>query len=345
MRALYIAGGFADGHYSLETRPLPVPAAHLGDTRHAIALRQVGPSMYRWDTNVDFALGEITAAQTSALISALLRAPAGRTDRELLDDLHGAFPHASAAFGRGFSIDSLRTAPGPGGTTAVALTIGFHPDDMRPALPALAGYLDKYLRPAKYHLALHDRSGAALFDVDGRDRAIVMHYRVTPAGLVTLAGPPRPWPDSLELTSDVTVKIKLFTVGFHDLVTDFVIDDAGHDRSWTIVARHEPQWSLPLITERLIRTPLHHPFEGEGALFRLSVRDSAGTQTLLGRQARLDVQESPVIRFLGSLGAHALGDLNDNVQRDEDRYLREGFAALDADLHTLGGRWRGAGPE
>ena len=44
----------------------------------------------------------------STLVSALLRAPEGRTERELRDDYRAAFPRATAAFGRGFSVDSLR---------------------------------------------------------------------------------------------------------------------------------------------------------------------------------------------------------------------------------------------
>ncbi|HMA22533.1 MAG TPA: hypothetical protein VKP00_01035, partial [Gemmatimonadaceae bacterium] len=209
-----------------------------------------------------------------------------------------------------------------------------------PAFPALASYLDKYLGPAKYHLALADRSGAPLFDVVGRDRSLTLRYRVKQGQLVTLLGPPRPWPDSLVLTSDVSLKVKVFTVGFHQLVTDFVISNTGHDRAWTLVAQREPNWDLPLLTERLLRAPLHRPFEGAGAMFRMSVRDSAGTQSVYTRRTRLDVQESAIMRFVGSLASHAVGDLNQKVEIEEDRFLHEAFAALQADTRALGGRWR-----
>ncbi|MGE5732080.1 MAG: hypothetical protein ACM37U_09070, partial [Gemmatimonas sp.] len=198
----------------------------------------------------------------------------------------------------------------------------------------------KYLGPAKYHLALADRSGAPLFDVVGRDRSLTLRYRVKQGQLVTLLGPPRPWPDSLVLTSDVSLKVKVFTVGFHQLVTDFVISNTGHDRAWTLVAQREPNWDLPLLTERLLRAPLHRPFEGAGAMFRMSVRDSAGTQSVYTRRTRLDVQESAIMRFVGSLASHAVGDLNQKVEIEEDRFLHEAFAALQADTRALGGRWR-----
>jgi hypothetical protein len=247
-----------------------------------------------------------------------------------------------AVFGRGFSVDTLRVTPGPAGTTSVAMTVGFHPELMRPAYPALAGYVDKYLGPAKYHFTLLDRSGAPLFDVVGRDRTATLRYRVRNGALVALTGEPRPWPDSLELRADISLKVKHFTVGFHDLLTSFVIDDDGRDRSWTINARREPNWDLPLLSEHFIRTPLRRPFLGDGALFRLSVRDSAGIQSVFTRRTRLDVQESTILRFIGSLAAHAMGDLDTRVEGEEDRYLHDGFAALRADLGPLSARW-GAG--
>jgi hypothetical protein len=281
----------------------------------------------------------------------LFRSAEGRNERGLRDDFHAAFPRGAAAFGRGFSIDSLRVTPGgaagPGGaggsagSTAVSLTVGFHPDEMRAAFPALAGYFDKYIGPAKYHFALADRSGAPLLDVVGHDRSATLRYRVRNGALVTLAGEPRAWPDSLVLTSALSLKIKHFTVGFHDLVTSFVIDDAGHERAWTINARREPGWDLPLLSEHFIRTPLRRPFTGEGALLRMSVRDSAGLESVFTRRTRLDVQESAILRFLGSLTSHAVGDFDARVEAEEDRFLREGFAALRADLGPLSARWAG----
>ena len=341
-RLLYVSGDMAAGRYHLDLRPSPTLADRPGDTRHTIALERLASNIYRWDTNVDLDIGTISAAEVSGAITMLFRSAEGRNERELRDNFHAAFPRASAAFGRGFSIDSLSTTPAAGGTS-VALTVGFHPEQMRAAFPALAAYLDKYLGPAKYHFTLVDRSGATLLDIVGRDRAATLRYRVRNGALITLAGEPRPWPDSLELRADLSLKVKHFTVGFHDLVTSFVIDDAGRDRSWTINARREPAWDLPLLTEHFIRSPLRRPFLGEGALFRLSVSDSAGQQSLFARRTRLDVQESTILRFIGSLAAHAVGDLDTKVEAEEDRYLHDGFAALRADLGPLSVRWGAAG--
>lgn len=338
MRLLYITGTTENGHYRLETRAALNAPVRPGDTRHAVALEQLAPSVYRWDTKVDLAIGTITADEMSLLLSALLRTAEGRAERELRDDYRTAFPRTTAAFGRGFAIDSIRVTPGAAGTTSIAVTAEFRPELLRPAYPALAGYVDKYLGPAKYHFALADRSGVALFDAVGRDRLLTIRYRVQQGKLTSLFGPPRPWADSLVLTTDVSLKVKHFTVGFHGLITDFVISNTGRDRSWTIAAQHEPSWDLPFVTERLIRAPLHRPFEGQGALFRLDVRDSAGTQTIFSRRTRLDIQESTIMRFLGSLASHAVGELDARVELEEDRFIRDGFVALQADVRALGVR-------
>lgn len=343
LRLLYVSGTTTNGHYWLEPRPALTPPIRTGDTRHTIALELLAPSVYRWDTNVELAIGPITAEEISVLLSTLLGAAEGKAERDLREDYRTAFPRATAVFGRGFSLDSLRVTPSAIGATSVMLTGGFHPELMRGTYPNLAAYMDKYLGPAKYHFALADRSGAALFDVEGHDRSMTVRYRLKQGHLVTLLGPPRPWPDSVVLTSDVSLKVKVFTVGFHNLVTDFVISDVGHDRSFTVVAQHEPSWDLPMLTERLLRAPLHRPFEGAGSLFRIGVRDSAGLQSAFVRRTRLDVQESAIMRFVGSLASHAVGDLNAKVEIDEDRFLRDGFVALQADTRALGARWR-AGP-
>lgn len=344
-RAIYIAGGLNEnGKYRLETRSSLTTPARLGDTRHSVTLErltQIDESAYRWTTAVDLAVGSVTAEEISLLVSALLAAPENRTERDLREDYRMAFPRATAAFGRGFTIDSVRTTSGALGVTAVMLTIGFRPQLMKPSFPALAAYLDKYLGPAKYHFALADRTtGAALFDIVGQDRAITLRYRVQEGKLTSLYGPPRAWPDTVQMTSDVSLKVKLFTVGFKQLVTDFVISNTGHERAWTVIARKEPKWSLPLFTESLIRSPLRRPFEGEGSAFRLHVQDSAGSQTLFSRRVRLSVQESTIMRFLGGLASHAVGELDTKVEAEEDRFLREGFGGMQTDVKALVSRWR-----
>jgi hypothetical protein len=338
-RTLFIQGGIRNSRYRLEERPTLGVVGRPGDSRHAIQLERVGESIYRWETRVEFGVGSVTAENAGTVVSTFLRAAEGRADRDLRVDYRGAFPRAAAALGRGFSIDSLAAAPSSATTTLVTLVVGFHPERMRPAFPALAGYLDKYLRPAKYHFTLTDRSSVPMFDIVGADRKLTIKYRLQRGNLVSLSGAPRPLPDTLQLHADASLKVKMFTVGFHKLVSDFIISRSPRERAWTIVSQHEPDWDLPLATEHLIRTPLRRPFEGQGAMFKIGVRDSAGGQTTLVRQALLSVQESAIMRFIGSLVSHATNELADRVELERDRFLCEGFTALREDVGALAVRW------
>ena len=274
------------------------------------------------------------------MFTALFAAVDGKTEAELRTEYRNTVPRATTAFGHGFTIDSIHIAPGGFGTTSAELSASFHPELMRPWYPELARYLDKYLGPAKYHFLLTDRSGATLFDVTGANRSMTLKWRVHQGKLASLSGAPHPWPDTLVLTSDLTLRVKLFTVGFEGLVSEFVISNAAHERAWSIVSQREPKWVLPLITERLLRSPLHRPFEAQGSLLRFAVRDSAGTQSVLSRRTRLDVQESAIMRFMGALASHAVGELDRRVEGEEDRFLRDGFVALESDLRALAPRWR-----
>jgi hypothetical protein len=343
LRSLFVSGTLAaDGRYHFDARIAPPTTSRIGDSYHTITLEQVASNQFRWDTRVEHALGSISADEVAAALDALFSAPEGRTARTLRDDYRGAFPRATTAFGRGFVLDSAAVVPAGAGITSVMLRFAFRPELMKRAFPALADYLDKYLGPAKYHFVLTDRSGVALFDMVGRDRAMTIRYRLSDGKLVSLLGPTKPWPDSLTLMADVALKVKLFTVGLHELRTDFVISNTSsgttHERAWTIVAQHEPKWDLPLITERLISSPLRHPFEGQGSSFQLAFRDSgSGGQTVFSRRTRLQVQESAIMRFLGSLASRAVGDLDERVEQEEHRFLREGLRAAELDLRAATG--------
>jgi hypothetical protein len=187
--------------------------------------------------------------------------------------------------------------------------------------------------PARYHLQVTDRSGAPFIDIAARDRFITIRVRSLHGHLVPLAGAARPMPDSLLVLMDFTAKVKVFTVGFHDLQMELVNAATGdHDRAWVITAHREPSWNLPFITARLLRAPLRRPFAGEGALFRIGVRAGEGNSpTVLYRQTRLFVQESAILNFLNSLSSTAMDDLNTTVERDQNAWLREVFTALRED--------------
>jgi hypothetical protein len=336
VRILETAGSFVDGHYLLSSRSGPPAPARPADARHVTTLSRLAEGEYRWDTTVDFALGSVRPSDVGALVGHLLAAGQGRTEADLRAELAAVSPRSSAALGTVFTLDSLRPLELADGSTLTTLGASVHSDNLRRTYPALADYVHKYLDPARYRFVLTDRGGTPFLDVSQRDRIIVLRVRTQRGKLVPLTGAARPLPDSLQLRVDFNVKIKIFHVGFHNLVMDFTNTARGdEERDWTVVARREPQWELPLITARLIRAPLRRPFAGEGSLFQIGVRAGAtGAPTVLLRHTRLPVQESSILNFLNSLGGTAMDDFGGPVQREESAWLRELFVSLRDDARA-----------
>jgi hypothetical protein len=220
----------------------------------------------------------------------------------------------------------------------VNLAVGIHTETLRQTAPHFAEYLSKYVDNAKYRFLVTDRPGVPYFEVRGANRKLTIQYRVRGDGLVSTLGPPRPMPDSLRLVSDLNLPVKMFSVGWHDLVTDFIISRTERSRSWLFIARTEPQWDLPLVTARLIRSPLRRPFQGNGSTFEVAVIDSAGGQTILARRARLEVKESAIMRFLSSLVGRVFDDLDAAVEQEEADFVREIMGAFQQDARAILGR-------
>jgi len=336
VRVLETAGTVVDGRYVLSSHPnVPTPT-HPADGRHVTTLSHLADGEYRWDTTVDFALGSVRPADVAAMVSRMLAGGEGRTEAELRAELSAASPRTSAALGSVFSLDSLHPVPLADGSTLMTLAATVHSDNLKRRYPALADYVHKYLDPARYRLVLTDHAGTPYFEASQKDRLLVIRVRTQHGRLVSLSGAARPLPDSLQLRMDFNVKLKIFHVGFHNLVMDFANEARGDEqRDWTVTALREPQWDLPLITARLLRAPLRRPFAGEGSLFRIGVRAGEnGGPTVLIRHARLPVQESAILRFLNSLSGTAMDDFGGAVQREENAWLHELFVSLRDDARA-----------
>lgn len=311
------------------------PLNDLADTRHVISLRRIGDGEYQWATGVDFAIGSITAKDAAGMLEALLAGGHDRDPTVLRLSARTAFPRSSAVMSKLFTIDSLSLRPGPAGTTTVTMIADVHTATLARTAPHFAAYVARYVENSRYRFLVTDKAGAPFFEIMGRDHKLAIRYRTRADGIVSYLGPPRPIPDSLRLTSDLTMRVKMFDVGWRNLVTDFTISRGERSRSWLFVARTEPEWDLPLITARLIRTPLRRPFQGAGASFEIAVIDSAGGQTLLARRARLEVKESAILRFLSSLVARIFDDLDAAVEREEAEFVRELMGAFQQDARAL----------
>ncbi|MEO5568064.1 MAG: hypothetical protein ABIR92_06210 [Gemmatimonadaceae bacterium] len=334
VRSLRAHGGLTERGYRFDIAERG-PLTNIADTRHVITLRRIGDGEYQWATGVDFAIGSITAKDVGGMLERLLTAGHDRDASIMRLGARGAFPRTAAVMSRLFTIDSLSFKPGPQGTTTVTMIAGIHTGTLRKTAPHFADYLAKYVDRSRYRFLVTDKAGAPFFEAVGADRKITFRYRARADGIVSYLGPPRPMPDSLRMISDLTMQVKMFNVGWRNLVTDFTISRGDRSRSWHFVARTEPDWELPLVTARLIRSPLRRPFQGSGSSLEVAVIDSAGGQTVLARRARLEVRESSILRFLSSLVSRIFDDLDAAVEREEAEFVRELMGAFQQDARAI----------
>jgi hypothetical protein len=333
-RSLWAHGSLTPRGYRFDVAERGV-LADLADTRHSITLRKIGDGEFQWATGVDFAIGSITARDVAGMLELLLTAGHGHDASALRAAGRSTFPRSSAVMSKLFRIDSLSLRAGPQGTTMVDLALGIHTDVLRKTAPHFADYLSKYVDKSRFRFLVTDKAGVPYFEIAGGDRKLNVHYRTRADGIVSTLGPPRAMPDSLRLVSDLVMRVKVFDVGWRNLVTDFVISRGDRSRSWLFTARTEPEWHLPLVTARLIRSPLRRPFQGAGSTFEVAVIDSAGAQTVLARRARLEVKESGILRFLSSLVARVFDDLDAAVEQEEAAFVRELMGAFQQDARAI----------
>ncbi|MEO8624342.1 MAG: hypothetical protein ABI625_24890 [bacterium] len=337
VRILETFGSHVDDKYVMNSRRnVPAPSK-LADGRHVTTLSRLSDNQYQWDTTVDFALGSAHPNDIALVISRLLAAGEGLNEHDAHTDVAASAPHAAVVLGSVFALDSLRPTPMPDGTTAVTLGISIHSDLLKQKYPAFGDYVHRYVDPARIRMLVTDATGAQYLEAVLKDQHVSIRLRTQAGHLVPLTGAPKPMPDTLVILADMTVKLKMFHVGFHDLTLDFVNSAHGDkERNWTITARKEPHWNLPFVTARLIRAPLRYPFSGDGALFRLGLRAGEGDQpTVLVRQTRLGVQESAVLKFINSLTSTAMDDFGARVEHEENQWLRETFLALREDARGV----------
>lgn len=335
-RVLGVEAGFDGARYFIYPANDPAFPRKPGDARHVMRLRQVGDDEYRWTTNVDFAIGRVKADEFAQVFAALLRGAAGRSEAAVRADYRGAVPRGGAALGRLFSIDTMRPLPRADGTTDVTFVVRIDPAGIRAGYPAFAGYLDKYIRPARYRFTLADKRGARWMELVAEKYYMTFRLRTTADGsLAPLDGSPRAFPDDLYLRGEAFAKIMIFNVGVTDLVIDLKwLHDAG-ERGWLLRFQRPPDWQLPPLVGTMLKSPLRRPFEKGGFTFRIAVRDSAGAQTVIARQIDGTVKESAILRWLSGLSGTAMSDYVGPSEVEENRFASEAFYALKSDYSAL----------
>lgn len=340
VRQVHAFGTLTPAGYRFRSTATPPSLRTTGDSRHAVTLARLGSDVYRWETVADYRLGGIDPAQAAGVFPAMFAAAEGRSEQSIRGDYLGTFSRTAAALGRYATLDTIRPTRLVDGTTALRVVITLHAPRLARAYPALAGYLGKYTSKSRSRFVVRDRAGtpspATWLVLDARKDRITIDARVRDGRLAPFHGATRPFPDTLEMIVDAIATVGPFTAGFESMRTEVVRAHTARDQSWTIAARHEPQWKLPLFTERLLRTPLRRPFEGAGSTYVMGFRDDGGS-TILHRHARVTVQESAILRFINRLGSSAFGDISPQVEAEEAAYLRLVFTAIRDDIGAIVG--------
>jgi hypothetical protein len=330
-RTLSIRAGYENAsYYFAPAVDVPTPA-NVGDERSEIRLSWLRGADYEWTTSVEHAVGTAPPAALAQVITATLTAFEGRTGQAALAHARATFPATTRHLAQLFTVDSLATTEASGATTAT-LGIRLRPDSARARYYFLAGWVERYLIPSIYRIRVTDRSGATFADIAARDGRITVRLRSKDRQLVSLEGAPRPLPDTLVLHAEYTARYRIFRVGFSGLQGEFTLERSPTERAWQFRFKTEPAWHFPLATRHLIRKPLRRPFEGRGIEFRLGIEAGESGQTLSTRRTRLAVSESAIMRWLGGLGNAAFGSLSGRVEREQNLFLYELFAALRVDI-------------
>jgi len=335
-RLLEIAGVRRGGRYTLFHRPgAPAPQTP-GEARHVMRLQILGDDEFRWTSLDEVALGPITIADLDRALTSIFRA-AERDDPTVARlATREAFPRASASLSRMFVIDSLRTARETDGATSVVLGLGLRPGRAERAFEALGPYAREYWVPIRWRMDVRDSSGANWGSFTKRDSSIVLRFRVRDGSLAPMRPATHRLGGAVRLTVDASVKVGPFRVGVQGLDVRALRVTNSSQIAMALRFPAEPEWQLPPLVARLLRSPLRRPFEGSGALIRYGVRttaDSTGdTLSAVWRDIDITVRESGILRFFGRLGGTALGDFRAGAEREAERLWEESLRGLAEDV-------------
>ena len=327
VRTVSVAGALSGDRYVLAARPVAPPPGVPGESRHLMHLRRIGHDVHRWDSTDELAVGTTPPDAVIALLSGLLAGaerPAGRIQEEY----RSAFPRTTTTLGRLFALDTLRTATDNTGSTMITLVSRLESKRMRPYAPRYADYIDEYLEPLRIDITLVDRQGRSWGRIAFRRNLLELRVRAREGTLQPLGGGTAALPDSLRLRASFFAKVLFFDVGATNIHADVVPVRAGDARGWSLRFRQEPRWHFPLAVGRLLRAPLRRPFAGDGILLEFVARSTETGQTVLARNIGITVQESAIVRWIGGLGATAMGDLSLLAEQEKDRYVGDVFRAL-----------------
>ena len=334
-RTIEIAGARRAGRYTLFHQPGAAPPRNPGEARHVMRLQILGDDEFRWTSVDEVALGAITIADLDRALTAILLVAEQGDPAAARVATRIAFPRAAASLSRMFVIDSVRASRSADGATSVVLGLGLRPGQAERHFQSLGSYARKYWVPIRWRVSVEDSLGTRWGEFTKRDSSIVLRFRVHEGSLAPFGAPPRRVGAHLRLTADASVKVGPFRVGVRNL--DGRVLRLADDDHIAMALRFptEPEWQLPPLVARLLRSPLRRPFEGGGALMRYGVRTDTqpdDTVSTVWRDIDVTVRESGILRFFGRLGGTALSDFRQGAEKEAERLWEESLRGLAADV-------------
>ncbi len=333
-RVLELSGRPAGSTYQLGIRGAPETLRQPGQYRRVTRLRSLGNDEFEWRVRDELAVGTVSPDEMGAALSALLRAAEANNPSSARLAYQAMLPRTTAALGRLFSLDSLGLVPAPAGGTVVTLVSTMHPQRIADAFPNYFRFLERYATPASFDLTVFDEHGMRWWTASKDGDRMILRLKTHDGLLAPLDGPPRRMPDRMRVRISMATRIRVFNIGASDLRGDVTLTRAARQKGFVVRFRREPEWRLPMLVERMIRTPLRRPFEGDGTATGFSIR-GVGGQTVLVRDYDITVQESAIIRWFGGLGTTTMSDFRRGAEREYDRFNGEVFRALRADAAAL----------
>lgn len=334
-RLLFVSGGGAQGDYHLRVEPGAKPPQHPAEYLRTARLRVLGDNEFEWWVRDELAVGSVTGNQLSAALGAAFGAAQVSTEDEIRAAYRGMMPRLTERLGLLVTLDTIRTAPLERGAVLVMMSASLHPDRLEDDFPNFARYIEKYIGPAKVQAVVYDDLGGRWWELELDDERLMLRAAVRNGQLVPLNATPRPIPPLLRVYVDASTRFGLFGVGFRRLRGNVTLTREPNEKAFTARFNEEPDWKLPPLVERLIRSPLRRPFEGEGALLAMRITDQRGSQTLIARDYQVAVKESAIMRWLGGLGRKALDEFRRGAEREADIYYGQVLATLQADVLAM----------
>jgi hypothetical protein len=335
-RTIEITGTRRDGKYVLSHRAGAPSPRVPGDARHTMRLQVLGEDVFRWTSADEVALGPISVSDLDRALTAIFSAAEQHDADAILAATRATFPRASTSLARMFAIDSLRTTRDADDATSVVLGLGLRPARAGRSFASLGPYAQKYWVPLRWHVTLRDSLDTRWADFTKRDSSIVFRFRVKDGSLAPIGARPRRLDDVMRLTIHASAKVGPFRVGVEDLEARTLRVTSPNRIAIALRFFDEPEWQLPPLVARLLRSPLRRPFEGAGSLIRYGVRTearaSSDTLSTVWRDIDVTVQESGILRFFGRLGGTALGDFRAGAEREAEQLWGESLRALAADV-------------